>query len=329
MRVLLVCSSGGHLFQLYQLKPWWAQHDRVWVSFDKPDAESLLAGEEVVWAHHPTTRNIPNLLRNFRLATNIIRRSRPDVIVSDGAGVGLPFLLAGKLLRTKTVYIEVFDRQDSMTGRLSRPFVDLFLVQREAQLVSYPAAKLLGPILFNPDVSMPGNGHEPAPEGRGVFVTVGTDHHAFDRLMEWCSGLPAEGGFVQHGPAEPPPRWESQAFLSYPEMVHRIRSARVVVTHGGPATVALCLALGRWPIVVPRLGTLGEVVDDHQVAFAERLTLSGHARVASTPDDLQDMVADGLRAEQPALPDLALFRADESVLLFERLIKELVAGRAP
>ena len=329
MRVLLVCSSGGHLYQLYQLKPWWTQHDRIWVSFDKPDAESLLSGEEVVWAHHPTTRNIPNLLRNFRLAARLIRRSRPDVVITDGAGVGLPFMIAGKLLRSKTVFIEVFDRQDSLTGKLARPFVDLFLVQREAQLVSYPAAELLGPILFNPDVSMPGNGARPQPEPGGVFVTVGTDHHAFDRLMAWCSVIPADGGFVQHGPSVPPPGWEARALLTYPEMVEHIRSARVVVTHGGPATVALCLALGKWPIVVPRRGSLGEVVDDHQVAFAERLTLSGHARVASTPEHLRDMVVDALVTEQPALPDLSLFRADESVLRFERLIKELVAGKAP
>ena len=38
---------------------------RVWVTFDKSDARSLLAGEQVVHAYGPTNRNIPNLLRNL------------------------------------------------------------------------------------------------------------------------------------------------------------------------------------------------------------------------------------------------------------------------
>ena len=37
MRVVLVCSSGGHLIQLHQLKPWWEKHERTWVTFDLPD----------------------------------------------------------------------------------------------------------------------------------------------------------------------------------------------------------------------------------------------------------------------------------------------------
>src|SRR3954468_11470990 len=59
-RVLLVGSSGGHLAQLLALRSWWADRNRVWVTFPLSDARSQLAGEEVVWAHHPTTRNLRN-----------------------------------------------------------------------------------------------------------------------------------------------------------------------------------------------------------------------------------------------------------------------------
>src|SRR4029450_3819374 len=57
MRVLFIGSSGGHLVQLHNLKPWWERHDRLGVTFEKLDSKSLLAGESVTWAHHPTTRN--------------------------------------------------------------------------------------------------------------------------------------------------------------------------------------------------------------------------------------------------------------------------------
>ncbi len=48
MRVLLGCSTGGHRAQLHRLKPWWEQHERAWVRFRNPDAESLLAEQGCV-----------------------------------------------------------------------------------------------------------------------------------------------------------------------------------------------------------------------------------------------------------------------------------------
>ena len=83
----LVGSSGGHLAHLLILKPWWENHDRFWVTFDMPDSHDLLESERCDWAHHPTTRNIPNLLRNFRLAWRVLRRERPDALISTGAAV--------------------------------------------------------------------------------------------------------------------------------------------------------------------------------------------------------------------------------------------------
>ena len=73
MRVLLASSTGGHLGQLEALRPWWTEHERHWITFDKPDARSMLAGEAISWAHHPTTRNIPNLIRNFGVAWKALR----------------------------------------------------------------------------------------------------------------------------------------------------------------------------------------------------------------------------------------------------------------
>src|SRR5262249_54312334 len=80
LKVMLVASSGGHLIQLYRLRPWWDRHRRTWVTFRKSDSLSMLSGEEVVWAYHPTTRNVPNALRNLLLAWRSVRRTRPDVI---------------------------------------------------------------------------------------------------------------------------------------------------------------------------------------------------------------------------------------------------------
>jgi UDP-N-acetylglucosamine:LPS N-acetylglucosamine transferase len=149
VRLLLAASTGGHLGQLMALQPWWTKHDRYWITFDKPDARSLLVGEQISWAHHPTTRNIPNLIRNFGVAWRALRRFRPDVVISTGAGVAVPVFYLARLMGIRTVYIEVYDRIDSatLTGRLCRPVADIFAVQWTEQLALYPGATVIGPLL--------------------------------------------------------------------------------------------------------------------------------------------------------------------------------------
>jgi UDP-N-acetylglucosamine:LPS N-acetylglucosamine transferase len=143
--ILLVCSGGGHLGQLLPLTPWLERHDRTWVTFDTPSAAQL-GDDPVVFAHSPTTRNIPNLLRNIRLAWRLLRERRPDVVLSTGAGVALPFFLAARVLGIRTVFLEVYDRIDSrsLSGRLCRPLSDLFLLQWERQRELYGSGTVIG-----------------------------------------------------------------------------------------------------------------------------------------------------------------------------------------
>jgi UDP-N-acetylglucosamine:LPS N-acetylglucosamine transferase len=145
-KAMLVCSSGGHLLQLHRLKPWWIKRERIWVTFDMPDSRSLLAGEDVRWAYHPTTRNAVNLARNLVLAWHVLRRDRPGVVVSTGAAVAFPFFLVARLLGIKTVYIEVYDRIDvpTLTGRLCHPLASRFLLQWEAQKRFYRRGEVIG-----------------------------------------------------------------------------------------------------------------------------------------------------------------------------------------
>jgi UDP-N-acetylglucosamine:LPS N-acetylglucosamine transferase len=146
--VMLVGSSGGHLVQLVKLRPWWERRQRTWVTFPGADSESILQGETVYAAHHPTTRNPRNALRNLRLAARLIRLHRPDLVISTGAGVAVPFFLVARALGVRTVYLEVFDRIDlpTMTGRLCYPLANLFLLQWEEQRRSYPRGVVIGSV---------------------------------------------------------------------------------------------------------------------------------------------------------------------------------------
>ncbi len=148
MKVCLVGSSGGHLAHLYMLQPFWKKHERFWVTFDKIDAKSLLAGEKMYPCYFPTNRSIKALLINAKLAWKVLKKERPDVIISSGAAVAVPFFYLGKLFGAKTIYIEVFDRinKPTMTGRIVYPITDRFIVEWEEMRKVYPKAVNLGSI---------------------------------------------------------------------------------------------------------------------------------------------------------------------------------------
>lgn len=147
-KVCLVGSSGGHLTHLYLLKPFWEEKERFWVTFGKEDAKSILEDEKMYECYFPTNRNIKNLIKNTFLAIKIIRKEKPKVIISSGAGVAVPFFYIGKIFGAKTIFIEVFDRIDkpTITGKLVYPVTDIFIVQWEEMKKVYPKAINLGGI---------------------------------------------------------------------------------------------------------------------------------------------------------------------------------------
>ena len=123
IKVCLVGSSGGHLTHLYMLKPFWKDKNRFWVTFDKEDARSLLEGEKVYPCYFPTNRSIKALIKNTKIAWDVLHKEKPDLIISCGAAVAVPFFYIGKMMGAKLVYIEVFDRIDkpTMTGKMVYP----------------------------------------------------------------------------------------------------------------------------------------------------------------------------------------------------------------
>lgn len=148
IKICLVGSSGGHLTHLYMLKEFWQKRERFWVTFNKKDANTLLKEEKKYYCYYPTNRNIINLIRNTFLAIKVLKKEKPNLIISSGAAVAVPFFYIGKLIGAKTVYIEVFDRIDksTVTGKLVYPVTDKFIVQWEEMKKVYPKSINLGSI---------------------------------------------------------------------------------------------------------------------------------------------------------------------------------------
>ena len=115
-----------------------------------------------------------------------------------------------------------------------------------------------------------------------IFVSVGTDHHPFDRLVgwasEWAEHHPEDEVFVQYGTSSTPTAGDGTDLLDRTSMLARVAAADVVVVSCGPGGVMDVRAAGRLPIVVARREPLGEHVDDHQLAFARHLETNGLAR---------------------------------------------------
>ena len=134
--------------QLMRLQPAWAGFDTVWVTLPAADSDFLLRDERVVLGRGPTNRSLRALASNLRLAWNLVRHERPDVIVSTGAALAVPFFLVGKIFCTRLVYVESLTRTTSLSlsGRMVRPLADAFFVQWQ-DLAASIGARFAGRLL--------------------------------------------------------------------------------------------------------------------------------------------------------------------------------------
>lgn len=148
-KIAIVTSKGGHLYQIMRLKHWWNKYDRFFVTLPGLDSESVLENERVYFGFSPETRSITNAMRHLFQAVSILRRERPTIMVSSGAGIAAPYFLVAKCLGIRTIFIEVFDRVDhpSLTGRLVRPIADFILIQHKHQKNWYPRSVYKGAIV--------------------------------------------------------------------------------------------------------------------------------------------------------------------------------------
>lgn len=110
-----------------------------------------------------------------------------------------------------------------------------------------------------------------------IFVTVGTHEQPFNRLIKAVDelkrdGIITEDVIMQTGFSTYEPKYcQWSKLIPYQQMIKNVEDARIVITHGGPASFIMPLQIGKTPIVVPRQYKFGEHVNDHQVEFARNV----------------------------------------------------------
>jgi UDP-N-acetylglucosamine transferase subunit ALG13 len=162
-----------------------------------------------------------------------------------------------------------------------------------------------------------------------VFVSVGTDHHPFDRLVEWAERWaldhPDDRVVVQHGTTRPPTNGEFAQLYRRDDMRAQLEAADAVVISCGPGGVMDVRAAGRLPIIVARRNDLGEHVDDHQQSFARHLSDTGLARCVEDEQGFRRALDDAR-----AHPDRFRVEPERStpagIARIGELIDELVRG---
>lgn len=125
-----------------------------------------------------------------------------------------------------------------------------------------------------------------------VVVSVGTDHHRFDRLIgwmdEWRRANLGVTVLIQRGTSAPSELGGCHELIPHADLLRRFAEATAVVSHGGPSTVMDARMSGRFPIVMARNPAYEEHVDDHQMRFADHLKKHGVADVVDTKQGLFD-----------------------------------------
>lgn len=273
MKTLFVASSGGHLAQLYTLsKRMNSASDRVWVTFDTPQSQSLLAGEEVYFVPFVGTRDLLGTARAAVWARDFLRNNHFDMVVSTGASIAFAVLPLAARAGADCHYIESATRTNgpSLTGRLLMPFNSVRLhtqykcwadrrwtyqVSIFDEFRSFPVAQSFSP--------------------RRIVVSLGMHQEfGFRRLLErlvqtipdgtdvlWQVGYTDTSGLNIDG----------HVSLSADELSRAMANSDVVITHAGVGSAISALEVGKRPILVPRRKQYREHVDDHQALIAEEL----------------------------------------------------------
>ena len=150
MKICLVCSHGGHLTQMLQLMDAFEGYETFFVTYNSEATKNL---KNTYLIKHYGEKNIHLFLMMINMtlkAVSILTKEKPDVIVSNGGEIAIPFCYIGKLLGIKIIFIESLSRVTSKsgTGKIIFPIADLFLVQWESLSGKYgKKAKYWGKVM--------------------------------------------------------------------------------------------------------------------------------------------------------------------------------------
>lgn len=276
-RALLVASTGGHLTELHELTDRLRLSDVQWATFDTEQSRGLLSDQRVHHVAFTAPRDIVNVVGNTQQALRLLRRERFDLVVSTGAAIALSFLPVAAALGASCHYIEsaARTRTPSLTGRLLSQIPDVKTYTQWPSCVG-PRWRFGGSVFD----SFAGADRLATRSLRRVVVTVGTMPFGFRRMVAriaelldddcevlWQTGGTQVSDLGIRGARELPPD----------ELRQAMSEADLVISHAGVGSALGALEAGHCPVLIPRLRSHREHIDDHQQLIGHELEQRGLA----------------------------------------------------
>jgi beta-1,4-N-acetylglucosaminyltransferase len=152
-KIILICSDGGHLAQILEIKDLFKQYDYLLVT-EKTEATAALSEKYNIRFLKPRPKGGRGLefwfsvFSNLFLSFKILVTHFPKVIITTGSHTAVPMCILGKVLFVKVVWILSFARIDTKakSASLIYPIADKFIVQWKTAQKLYPKSIYLGGI---------------------------------------------------------------------------------------------------------------------------------------------------------------------------------------
>jgi len=288
---LLVAAAGGHLEELWQLRPRLVplSTEVTWVTTDSLQARSLLEGEQRLFAPPARPRDAQATVANFRFARHILALDDWTDVVSTGPLVAVPFLALACARGLRCHFVESL-------ARVEEPSLSAKLLERLPGVRCYsPYRWWTRPSWLYRGSVLDGYGRAPdaAPRLDRVVVTVGTSAYGFRRLIRRLRAVlpPACDVLWQTGATNVSGLGiRARAYVRDDELLGAMAEADLVIAHAGAGSALAAMRAGIAPLLVPRRKHHTEHVDDHQTQIAAELARRGLATTCGAEQLDEQMV---------------------------------------
>jgi len=146
--LLVVSSAGGVLLDVLALGRAY-DGTRRHVVVDSLDTREELLDEDVVFRPEPALREPHTLLKELIFAWRSLRRSRPELLLSAGTALAVPWFLAAAVLRIPRVWVETLNIIDTqgLAARVCARSATLVAVQHQERVGVHLRTVLVGELM--------------------------------------------------------------------------------------------------------------------------------------------------------------------------------------
>ncbi len=145
-KICIVSSCGGHLTEVRTLRAAYEECEHFYVINKRAFVPADMENKTYFIRH--SERDLLFFV-NLWEAWTILRKEKPQVILSTGAGACVPFAIVGHLLNIPSIFVETFNRvtEPSLSGRIMYYLADRLFYQWESLQRFYPKGKYCGPLV--------------------------------------------------------------------------------------------------------------------------------------------------------------------------------------